>query len=217
MLFRNLRNVVDELLNCEKTYIAALDKGVKDYKMAFRDTEFKKTLPDALRGKEGTIFGNIDRICDFHRDELLPKLLACDRNVTKICEVFCEFIQKDFFYKYVLYAMNRTKSQLICSQHAVFFSQRQVEIGDKLGLNSFLVKPIQRLPHYKMLFNQMIVELLKNMDDESLKPLIAICCKTEKYVQKLLDTVNESININDIEECYDVSESGRDLHLIEWF
>lgn len=100
--------------------------------------------------------------------------------------------------------MNRTKSQLICSQHTYFFSRRQEQIGDKLGLNSFLVKPIQRLPHYKMLFNQMIVELLKNMDDESLKPLIAICCKTEKYVQKLLDTVNESININDIEECYEV-------------
>ena len=193
-------------MSCEKTYIAALEKGIADYQVIFRDTELKKHLPDSLRGRDGVIFGNIDRILDFHRDELLPKLLECDRNVTKICEVMCDLIQKDYFYKYVLYAMNRTKSQSICSQHAYFFSQRQAVIGDKLGLNSFLVKPIQRLPHYKMLFNQMIVELLKNMEDESLKPLIAICCKTEKYVQKLLDTVNEAININDIEECYEVSK-----------
>lgn len=121
--------------------------------------------------------------------------------------MFCEFIQKDYFYKYVLYAINRTKSEHVCSRNTEFFKRRQEEIsgGDRLGINSFLIKPIQQLPKYKMLFNRMIVELLKNMSDESLKPLIGICCKTEKFVQKLLDTVNESMHINDIEDCYEVS------------
>lgn len=181
---------------------------MKNYKLIFRDPETIRNLPDSLRGQEGVIFGNIDRICDFHRDELFPKLLECDRNVTKICEVFCDFIQKDYFYKYVLYAMNRNKSENVCSQNTEFFKRRQEEIGDRLGLNSFLVKPIQRLPHYGLLFNQMIVELLKGhkgTKDESLKALIATCCRTEKYMKKLNNSVNESMHINDIEECYEVS------------
>lgn len=198
-------NIVDELLDCELKYIVAMQSGIRDYKSIFRDREYLKKLPDSLRGQESVIFGNIERICDFHQDELLPSLAACDRDISKICEVFCDYIKKDRFYMYVLYVINRTKSELVCIRNANFFRLRQEEIGDRLGLNSFLVKPIQRLPHYQLLFNQMIVELLKNMDDLSLKPLIAVCCRTEKNIQKLLDTVNESMHINDIENCLEVS------------
>lgn len=114
-------------------------------------------------------------------------------------------MQKDYFYIYTLYAINRQKSEKICEMHREYFKERQNEIGDKLGINSFLVQPIQRLPKYKLLLSQLITELGKKLHDDGIKYQIAACCKAEKTLQRLLDTVNESMNINDIVECHDVS------------
>lgn len=200
---RNLINTIDELINTEVNYIANLGAVIRDYKSIFKDPKHSKSFPDSLRGQEATIFGNIERILAFHNDELMPNILNCDRDVTKICEIFCDFIKRDYFYIYVLYAINQARSESVCKKNLDFFSRRQEELGDRLGLNSYLLKPIQRLPHYKLLFNQMIDALLKNIEDDTLKPIIAICCKTEKSIKILLETVNNSIHINDIENCLD--------------
>lgn len=113
-------------------------------------------------------------------------------------------LQKDYFYGYIIYAINRQRSEQIFEQNRDFFKQRQNTIDDKLGLNSFLVQPIQRLPKYKLLLTQMISELGKNLEEDGVKLQVATCCKAEKRLQKLLDTVNESMNINDIVECNEV-------------
>lgn len=89
--------------------------------------------------------------------------------------------------------------------HRDYFKEKQNEIGDKLGINSFLVQPIQRLPKYKLLLSQLITELGKKLQEDGVKYQIAACCKAEKTLQRLLDTVNESMNINDIVECHDVN------------
>lgn len=112
--------------------------------------------------------------------------------------------QKDYFYGYILYAINRFRSDRIFEQNRAFFKQRQNDIEDKLGLNSFLVQPIQRLPKYKLLLTQLISELGKNLEEDGVKVQIAACCKAEKRLQRLLDTVNESMNINDIVDCHEV-------------
>lgn len=88
--------------------------------------------------------------------------------------------------------------------HRDYFKSIQSEIGDKLGVNSFLVQPIQRLPKYKLLLSQLISELGKRLEEDGVKEKIAACCLAEKRVQRLLDTVNGSMNLNDIVECNDV-------------
>lgn len=90
--------------------------------------------------------------------------------------------------------------------HRGYFKEIQNKIGDKLGVNSFLVQPIQRLPKYKLLLGQLISELGKRLEGDGVKQQIAACCLAEKRLQRLLDTVNGSMNINDIVDCYDVSE-----------
>lgn len=122
---------------------------------------------------------------------------------------FLEFLsqlQKDYFYIYILYAINRQRSEKLCDTHRSYFKEIQNEIGDKLGVNSFLVQPIQRLPKYKLLLGQLISELGKRLEDDGVKQQIAACCLAEKRLQRLLDTVNGSMNINDIVECNNVSE-----------
>lgn len=52
----------------------------------------------------------------------------------------------------------------------------------------------------------LLVEVIKELGNtlESVKDQIASCCIAEKNMQRLLDTVNESMSINDIHECYEV-------------
>lgn len=112
-------------------------------------------------------------------------------------------LQKGYFYIYILYAINHQKSEKVCIDHRPYFKQIQNEIGDKLGVNSFLVQPIQRLPKYKLLLGQLFSELGKRfgVHDDSIKNELGACCLAEKRIQRLLDTLNGSMNINDIVEC----------------
>lgn len=77
-------------------------------------------------------------------------------------------------------------------------------------MNSFLVQPIQRLPKYKLLLGQLFLELKRifvsvSSHDDRIKNEIAACCLAEKQLQRLLDTVNGSMNINDIVDFTEVS------------
>lgn len=78
----------------------------------------------------------------------------------------------------------------------------QNECNDRLGINSFLLQPIQRLPRYQLLLNEIIKDLSKDMDNTKLA--MAAFCIAEKNIQRLLDTVNESMSINDIKNCFEV-------------
>lgn len=82
----------------------------------------------------------------------------------------------------------------------------QNECGDRLGINSFLLQPIQRLPRYQLLINEIIKDLSKELEKnlENTKQVIAACCVAEKNMQRLIIQVNESMSINDIRNCYEV-------------
>lgn len=111
--------------------------------------------------------------------------------------------------------MNRRISQKMFERNRQFFSEMQDKIGDKLGVASYLMQPIQRLPKYQLLLMQIYKELAKtinvNQDSVStsivmqdIKHLIAAVCRAEKNIQRLLDTVNDSISIADIKDCNSV-------------
>lgn len=70
------------------------------------------------------------------------------------------------------------------------------ECGDRLGINSLLMLPIQHLPRYGILLAEMTKELLKSID--VMKNEVAAFCVAEKNVQRMLTIVNESMSISDI-------------------
>ncbi|CRL08007.1 CLUMA_CG021022, isoform A [Clunio marinus] len=193
-----LFNIVRELLENEENYCRSLRNGVSNYLGAFN----KKDIPRTLRGQKLRIFANIKSIYEFHEYEFLPRLTQCGEDPEQIAEVFTSFITKGFFYGYIIYAINRKRSELLCNYHVDFWKQIQNECGDRLGINSFLLQPIQRLPRYQLLLNEIIKDLMKDL--ENTKQAVAACCVAEKNVQRLLDTVNESMSINDIRNCYEI-------------
>lgn len=94
----------------------------------------------------------------------------------------------------------------MCIEQSAYFRQIQDEIGDKLGVNSFLVQPIQRLPKYRLLLGQLFSELGKRFGphDDSIKNELGACCLAEKRIQRLLRLLDGSVEISDIVDC-DVS------------
>lgn len=97
-----------------------MEKGIKNYVRALD----KKELPKTLRGQKFRIFGNIENIYKFHKLEFLPKLKSCNENISEIADTFITYLQKDYFYIYVLFAINSKKSERICNNHIEFFLER---------------------------------------------------------------------------------------------
>lgn len=130
-----------------------LEKGIEIYVKEFDTCQ---DLPHSLHGKKYHVFGNIERLHGFHRDSLLPSLVNCDENVLEIANVFYDHISQDRFYGYVLYGLNKPKAERICLEHKAFFDSITNKSVDKLGINSFLLEPIQRLPRYNLLLTEII-------------------------------------------------------------
>ncbi|EDW10300.2 myosin-M heavy chain [Drosophila mojavensis] len=188
--------ILEELIHTEEAYVKNLFTGLDNYGNIFQ----RKDLPLGLRGKKYDLFGNIEQIAEFHRDEFLPMLQRNRRDLKRLFDEFLEFLDQNYFYGYVIFTMNKQKSLKLCDLYKNYFTSIRLERDDKLGINSFLVQPIQRMARYPLLLTQFINTFFKNRDIV-MKPLIESCCRLEKRLRTLLITTNESEIINDIVDC----------------
>ncbi|XP_058986412.1 kalirin [Musca domestica] len=188
-----IQPILDELIKTEETYVENLWMGINNYGNMFE----RKDLPMGLRGKKYVLFGNVEQLAEFHRDEFLPMLHRNKHDLKRLFDEFQQYIEQHCFYGYVLYTMNKQRSLKLCDTYKNYFKLIQTELDDKLGINSFLVQPIQRMARYPLLLTQFITTLFKNRD-YIMKPVIESCCRLEKRLRTLLTTTNESEVINDI-------------------
>ncbi|KAH8280539.1 hypothetical protein KR018_009474 [Drosophila ironensis] len=190
--------ILEELIKTEEAYVNNLILGIENYGDIFQ----RKNLPEGLRGKKYDLFGNIEQIAEFHRDEFLPMLLRNRRDLKCLFDEFLQFLDQNCFYGYVIFTMNKQKSLKLCDLYKNYFTSICRERDDKLGINSFLVQPIQRMARYPLLLKQFIDTFFKNRDIV-MKPLIESCCRLDKRLRALLTTTNESEIINDIVDCHE--------------
>lgn len=167
----------------ESSYVQSLKAGVQNYIVTFDAV----MLPDSLTIPKYDVFSNIEVILEFHEMKFLPALFACRGNLQKIANVFTRFIEENQFDNYIAYVLNRKKTAKICSENKYFFLQLS---KDKLGINSFLLLPVQHLPRYKLLLIELIKELLK--DIHSQKETLVCCCNAEKSIEKLIKNVDKN-------------------------
>ncbi|XP_052903318.1 uncharacterized protein LOC128310661 [Anopheles moucheti] len=205
----HIRKVITELIEKEQKYIETLDQGIRNYVPAM----YAQTLPAALRGQRNIIFINLEEILRTHRDQLLPDLehaanlsstseADSGRMAEKIAEVFLSYIENDRFYCYVQFAMHQADSESLRLRYNDYFLKIQHDIDDRLGLNSLLLQPIQRLPRYKLLLNEMVKDLLKDGNKTgTMSRRTAILCKVDKRLSILIERVNQAINVHDIRQC----------------
>lgn len=123
-----LYNIIQELIEKEQSYVDCLETGMLNYMSALDTTE----LPLSLRGQKFRIFGNIQNLYDFHKNIFLPQIIKCSQDVEQLAELFTSYIQRDSFYGYVLYALNRRKSEILCNEHVYFFRVTSNLLSDHL-------------------------------------------------------------------------------------
>uniref|UniRef100_A0A182M1F7 DH domain-containing protein n=1 Tax=Anopheles culicifacies TaxID=139723 RepID=A0A182M1F7_9DIPT len=189
--------LIEELLDTERNYINTLEKGIATY----IDGVFNEHTPPELSGKKYHLFGNLQYIYRFHRNAFLPKLLTAGNDVEHIADVFVHFLDNESFYGYILYSMYHPKSQRLCEQHIEFFRKHQQLYGDKLGVKSLILQPIQRLPRYQLLLTSLFKQLIKKPGAISRNTQLHKVCVAEKRLQTLIGIMNESVTINDILQC----------------
>ncbi|XP_004517386.2 uncharacterized protein LOC101458664 [Ceratitis capitata] len=203
---QHIKPILEELIKTEETYVENLRIGLENYGNIFA----RKDLPIGLRGKKYVLLGNVGQIYEFHAEEFLPMLHANQRDLKRLFDEFQHYIEQNFFYCYVIFTMNKQRSLKLCDTYKNYFKRIQNELDDKLGINSFLVQPIQRMARYPLLLQQFISTLFKHRDFQ-IKPLLESCCRLEKKMRTLLTTTNESEVINDIVECneFNVFHQGK--------
>ncbi|VCW67798.1 unnamed protein product [Gulo gulo] len=148
-----LQHIMAEMVSTEREYVRSLGYVIDNY---FPEME-RADLPQALRGKRSVVFGNLEKLYDFHGQRFLAELERCQP-----CPLAagCGFLRhEEEFGMYALYSKNKPRSDsLLCSHGNAFFKDKQRQLGDKMDLASYLLKPVQRVGKYLLLLQDLARE-----------------------------------------------------------
>uniref|UniRef100_A0A3Q2YVQ1 Quattro n=1 Tax=Hippocampus comes TaxID=109280 RepID=A0A3Q2YVQ1_HIPCM len=148
-----LRKIMEELLSTEREYVKALGYVREHY---FPELE-RSDVPQDLRGQKGSVFGNLEKLHDFHRHHFLSELENCLNEPFRVGRCFLR--HRENFALYALYSKNKPQSDSLLINHGkAFFKQKQLNLRDKMDLWSYLLKPVQRISKYSLLLQDMMRE-----------------------------------------------------------
>ncbi|XP_060926172.1 quattro [Limanda limanda] len=150
---QKLQRIMEELLSTEREYVKALGYVREHY---FPELE-RADVPQDLRGQRGSIFGNLEKLHDFHQHHFLDELQSCVKEPIRVGRCFLR--HRESFALYALYSKNKPQSDSLLINHGqVFFKQKQLMLGDKMDLCSYMLKPVQRISKYSLLLQDMMRE-----------------------------------------------------------
>ncbi|TKS81978.1 Pleckstrin -like proteiny domain-containing family G member 4B [Collichthys lucidus] len=156
-----VQHIMDEMISTEREYVRSLSYIIEHY---FPEME-RLDLPQDLRGKRSIIFGNVEKLWDFHSQYFMKDLESSAHSPLSISSCFLR--HEDQFGMYALYSKNKPQSDtLLCSHGNEFFKNKQMELGDKMDLASYLLKPIQRMSKYALLLKDLIKECSQSQEQE---------------------------------------------------
>ncbi|XP_012597933.2 puratrophin-1 isoform X1 [Microcebus murinus] len=145
-----LQLVLAEMVATEREYVRALDYTMDNY---FPELD-RPDVPQGLRGQRSHLFGNLEKLRDFHCHFFLRELEACTRHPPRVAYAFLR--HRVQFGMYALYSKNKPRSDALMSSYGhAFFKDKQQALGDHLDLASYLLKPIQRMSKYALLLQEL--------------------------------------------------------------
>ncbi|XP_035619883.2 proto-oncogene DBL-like isoform X2 [Oncorhynchus keta] len=150
------RHVMRELIETERVYVEELLSVLLGYRGEMENPALAGLLPPILRSKRNVLFGNMPEIYNFHSRVFLHDLEGCLETPEGVGACFLE--RKENFKVYECYCQNKPRSESLWRQYSdcAFFQECQKKLEHKLGLDSYLLKPVQRLTKYQLLLKELL-------------------------------------------------------------
>ncbi|KAL1266594.1 hypothetical protein QQF64_002269 [Cirrhinus molitorella] len=155
-LDQHKRHVMKELIETERFYVDELMSVLLGYRAEMDNPSLSNILPSVLRNKKEELFGNLPEIYKFHSRIFLQDLESCLETPERVGARFLE--RKENFQVYERYCQNKPRSDALwrqCSDSA-FIQECKKKLDHKLGLDSYLLKPVQRLTKYQLLLKELL-------------------------------------------------------------
>ncbi|NWZ01575.1 MCF2 protein, partial [Loxia curvirostra] len=149
-------HVINELIETERVYVEELFTVLTGYRAEMDNPAMLILLPPVLRNRKDVLFGNMPEIYDFHNKIFLHSLESCLGAPERVGCCFLD--RREDFQMYEKYCQNKPRSESLwrqCSESS-FFQECQRKLEHKLGLDSYLLKPVQRLTKYQLLLKELL-------------------------------------------------------------
>ncbi|NWT68769.1 MCF2 protein, partial [Prunella himalayana] len=149
-------HVINELIETERVYVEELFTVLTGYRAEMDNPAMLILLPPVLRNRKDVLFGNMPEIYDFHNRIFLHSLENCLGAPERVGCCFLD--RREDFQMYEKYCQNKPRSESLwrqCSESS-FFQECQRKLEHKLGLDSYLLKPVQRLTKYQLLLKELL-------------------------------------------------------------
>ncbi|MED6289467.1 hypothetical protein CHARACLAT_003060 [Characodon lateralis] len=150
------RHVMRELIETERIYVEELLSVLLGYRAEMDSPALSRLVPPILRSKRDILFGNMPEIYNFHSRVFLQDLEGCLEAPEALGACFLQ--RKESFQMYEMYCQNKPRSEALWRQFSdcAFFQECQKKLDHKLGLDSYLLKPVQRLTKYQLLLKELL-------------------------------------------------------------
>ncbi|XP_029390419.1 proto-oncogene DBL [Mus pahari] len=180
-------HVLNELIQTERAYVRELFTVLLGYRSEMDNPQMFDLMPPLLRNKKDVLFGNMAEIYEFHNNIFMSRLEDCSDAPERVGPCFLE--RKDDFQMYAKYCQNKPRSELIWRKYSecAFFQECQRKLKHRLGLDSYLLKPVQRITKYQLLLKELLKYSKEGEGTTKLKEAL-------DSMLELLKSVNDSMH-----------------------
>ncbi|XP_055986158.1 proto-oncogene DBL isoform X2 [Sorex fumeus] len=149
-------HVLNELIKTERLYVHELFTVLLGYRAEMDNPAMFGLMPPLLRNKKDILFGNMAEIYEFHNNIFMSSLENCMNAPERVGPCFLE--RKDDFKIYAVYCQNKPRSEAVWKKFSecAFFQECQRKLKHRLGLDSYLLKPVQRITKYQLLLKELL-------------------------------------------------------------
>uniref|UniRef100_A0A8C7WBF6 MCF.2 cell line derived transforming sequence like n=1 Tax=Oncorhynchus mykiss TaxID=8022 RepID=A0A8C7WBF6_ONCMY len=192
------QHVMNELLETERGYVEELHCVLQGYASEMDNPAMASLMPAPLQNKKDVLFGNMPEIYTFHKRTFLRELeeyQGCPELVGR-----CFLLRMTDLQIYEKYCQNKPRSESLWRQcsDCTFFQECQKKLEHKLGLDSYLLKPVQRITKYQLLLKELLKYSKGCEGSEALQEALT-------SILGILKAVNDSMHL--------IAITGYDGHL----
>ncbi|CAI5775962.1 probable guanine nucleotide exchange factor MCF2L2 isoform X5 [Podarcis lilfordi] len=149
-------HIINELIETERVYAEELQSIIEGYVSEMDNPDLIHLIPTAVSNKKEVLFGNLSEIYEFHNRIFLKELENCIENPELLGRCFLK--RKEDLQIYEKYCQNKPRSEALWRQcgDSLFFQECQRKLDQKLSLDAYLLKPVQRITKYQLLLKEML-------------------------------------------------------------